>query len=73
MTSQFDNMMFVFRDVTSYQSDPYSQKLCRVKWFLAMELPLFSKIMQTRYHSKELSERNSILARDVKFCSFKGL
>ena len=39
---------------------------------LAIELPLFSRIMQTRYHLKELSERNLILARVIKFCLLKG-
>ena len=34
------------------------QKLHRVKRFLAIELPLFSQIMQTRYHLKERKERN---------------
>ncbi len=38
-------------------------KLCRVKWFLATELPLFSEIMQPTYHLTALSVRNVILTR----------
>ena len=57
----------------SYNNLKYNQKLCGVKSFLAIELTLFSRIMQTRYNSKELSEWNFILARVVKFCSFKEL
>ena len=53
-------------DVYQSASLKYNQKLCRVKWFLAIELSLFSKIMQTIYHSKELSKRNLIIARVVK-------
>ena len=45
----------------------YNQKLCRVKCLLAIELPLFSRIMQTRYHLKEFKEWNLILRRLMKF------
>ena len=38
---------------------------------MAHPVVLFSKIMQTRYHSKEISERNLLLKRIVKFCSLK--
>ena len=59
-------------NVVSYMPETTVQpKLCTVTWFLAIELPCFSKIMQTRYHSKELSEQNLILTRVVKSCSFK--
>ena len=44
----------------------------KVKWLLAIELPLFSKIMQPKHHSKEFSERNLILARVVKRHTLKG-
>ena len=40
---------------------------------LAIELLLFSKIMQSRYHPKGLGEQNLILARVVKFCFIKRL
>ena len=50
----------------------YIQKQCSVKWLLAIELLSFSKTRQTRYHLKELSERNLFLDRDVKFCLLKG-
>ena len=43
-----------------------------VKWLLAIKLPLFSKIMQTKHHLKEFSERNLILARVVTLCIFEG-
>ena len=43
-----------------------------VKWLLAIELPLFSKIMQNKHPSKEFSERHLILARVVTLCIFKG-
>ena len=51
----------------------YNQKLYREKkWFLAIELPLFSRIMQIGYHLKEFRERNLTLVRIIKFCSPKG-
>ena len=50
----------------------YDQKLWRVKSFVAIELPLFSKMRQVTYHSNEFTERNLILARVVQFCLLKG-
>ena len=50
----------------------YNQKLRRVEWFLAIELPLFSKSMQTRYHLKEFSKWNLMHASVVKFWLLKG-
>ena len=38
---------------------------------MSIELPLFSKMRQVRYHSNEFSERNLILATVVKFCLVK--
>ena len=50
-----------------------NQSLCRVnKRCLAIKLSLFSDIMQTKYNSKEFSERKLILARAVKFVYLKG-
>ena len=42
------------------------------KWLLALELSLFSKIIQTKHHSKEFSERNLIHAKVVTLRIFKG-
>ena len=39
---------------------------------MAIELPLFSRIMQTRYHLEEFRERNLILRRAITFCLLKG-
>ena len=71
--------MQVQEDVCSLQKLQTGHHLFSVKynqkvesWFLAIELPLFSKIMQTRYHLKELSMRNFILARVLKFWLLKG-
>ena len=43
----------------------------RVKCLLAIELPLFSKILQTKHHSREFSERHLIFARVVALGTFK--
>ena len=48
----------------TYSKLKYNQNLCGVLWLLAIELPLFSKVMQTRYHLKERNEQNLILVRD---------
>ena len=31
----------------------YKQKLCGVKWFLVMELPLYCKVLHARNHLKQ--------------------
>ena len=43
-----------------------------VKWLLAIELPLFSKIMQAKHHSKEFSAMNLIIAKVVALGIYKG-
>ena len=40
---------------------------------MAKELPLFYKMMQTRYHLTEFGAQNLILARNVRFFYLKGL
>ena len=43
--------------IAGYLKLKYNQKLCRVNsvnWFLAIELPFFPKIMQTRFSKRHL-------------------
>ena len=50
----------------------YNQRLCGVKLCLVMALRSLSKIIQTKYHSKEFNDWKWIFVTVVKFWLLKG-